>query len=48
MDNKKLSRNINIRLNAEDMTALKREADRLRVPVSTYCRIKLTEKIIQL
>jgi len=38
--------NINIRLNREDMEVLKNEADRLRVPVSTYCRTKLTHDII--
>lgn len=48
MDNKKLVTNINIRLNLEDMNVLRSEARKLRVPVSTYCRTKLTEHIEQL
>ena len=37
--------NINIRLNPEDMNALKKEASKLRVPISTYCRTKLTQDL---
>ncbi len=45
MDSKRLVSNINIRLNLEDMKVLKEEARKLRVPVSTYCRTKLTQDI---
>ena len=45
MNNKRLVSNINIRLNLEDMKVLKEEASKLRIPVSTYCRTKLTEHI---
>lgn len=48
MNNKRLISNINIRLNLEDMKVLKEEASKLRIPVSTYCRTKLTEHIEQL
>ncbi len=48
MNNKRLVSNINIRLNLEDMKVLKEEASKLRIPVSTYCRTKLTEHIEQL
>jgi len=45
MRNSRLVSNINIRLNVEDMKVLQNEADKLRVPVSTYCRTKLTHDI---
>lgn len=45
MDSKRLVSNINIRLNLEDMKVLKEQARKLRVPVSTYCRTKLTQDI---
>lgn len=48
MDSKRLVSNINIRLNLEDMEVLRDEAKKLRVPVSTYCRTKLTQHIEQL
>lgn len=48
MENHRLISNINIRLNVEDMKVLKEEARKLRVPVSTYCRTKLTQHIKQL
>lgn len=48
MNNNRLISNINIRLNLEDMRVLKEEANKLRIPVSTYCRTKLTEHIEQL
>lgn len=48
MSNDKLISNVNIRLNLEDMNVLKREASKLRIPLSTYCRTKLTEHIQQL
>jgi len=48
MNNNRLVSNINIRLNLEDMRVLKEEANKLRIPVSTYCRTKLTEHIEQL
>ena len=45
MARKNLETNINIRLNLDDMIVLKEQADRLRVPISTYCRTKLTQDI---
>ncbi len=45
MRNPKLASNINIRLNLEDMRVLQNEADKLRIPVSTYCRTKLTHDL---
>jgi len=48
MNNKRLVSNINIRLNLEDIEVLRDEAKKLRVPVSTYCRTKLTQHIKQL
>jgi hypothetical protein len=45
MDSKKLESNINVRLNLEDINALKQEASQLRVPLSTYCRMKLAQSI---
>jgi len=48
MTERKLVTNINIRLNPNDMKALKKEADKLRVPVSTYCRTQLTQHIKQI
>ena len=47
MNNKRLVSNINIRLNLEDIRVLKEEASKLRIPVSTYYRNKLTEHIEQ-
>jgi predicted DNA binding CopG/RHH family protein len=48
MSNERLISNVNIRLNIEDMNILKQEASKLRIPLSTYCRTKLTEHIEQL
>ena len=48
MKNNRLVSNINIRLNLEDINVLKEEAQKMRVPVSTYCRTKLTQHIKQL
>ena len=48
MRNTHLVTNVNVRLNLDDMKKLKNEAKKLRVPVSTYCRTKLTEHIEQL
>ena len=45
MARKNLETNINIRLNLDDMIVLKKQAERLRVPISTYCRTKLTQDI---
>jgi hypothetical protein len=45
MAKSRLVTNVNIRLNHEDMRVLQTEADKLRVPVSTYCRTKLTHDI---
>ena len=45
MARKNLETNINIRLHLDDMIVLKEQADRLRVPISTYCRTKLTQDI---
>ena len=48
MSNDRLVSNVNIRLNLEDMNVLKQEASKLRIPLSTYCRTKLTQHIKQL
>jgi hypothetical protein len=48
MSKARLVSNINIRLNLSDMKVLEQEAAKLRVPVSTYCRTKLTQHIEQL
>ena len=48
MKKSNLVSNINIRLNIDDMNVLQEEASKLRVPVSTYCRTKLTQHIKQL
>ena len=45
MARKNLETNINIRLNLDDMNVLKKETEKLRVPISTYCRTKLTQDI---
>ena len=45
MPKKNLETNINIRLHLDDMIVLKKKADKLRVPISTYCRTKLTQDI---
>ena len=45
MARKNLETNINIRLNLDDMNVLKKQAEKLRVPISTYCRTKLTQDI---
>ena len=45
MAKSRLVTNVNIRLNYEDMKVLQDEAEKLRVPVSTYCRTKLTQDI---
>ncbi len=45
MTKSRLVTNVNIRLNYEDMKVLQSEAEKLRVPVSTYCRTKLTQDI---
>jgi hypothetical protein len=45
MAKSRLVTNVNIRLNYEDMKVLQNEAEKLRVPVSTYCRTKLTQDI---
>jgi len=48
MKKSNLVSNINIRLNIDDMSVLQEEASKLRLPVSTYCRTKLTQHIKQL
>jgi len=45
MARQRLVSNVNIRLNLEDMNVLRSEAEKLRVPVSTYCRTKLTQDL---
>ena len=45
MARKNLETNINIRLNLDDMNVLKKQAEKLRVHISTYCRTKLTQDI---
>ena len=45
MARKNLETNINIRLNLDDMNVLKKETEKLRVPISMYCRTKLTQDI---
>ena len=44
----KLTVNVNMRLSVNDLQALERQALKLRVPLSTYCRTKLTQDIEQL
>ena len=41
----KLESWVNIRMDAADLDNLKQEAKKLRVPVSTYCRVQLTKHI---
>ena len=45
MARRNLETNINIRLNLDDMNVLKKETEKLRVPISMYCRTKLTQDI---
>jgi predicted DNA binding CopG/RHH family protein len=45
MAKSKLVSNVNIRLNLEDMNLLRNEAEKRRVPVSTYCRSKLIQSL---
>ena len=40
-----LETNINIRLNLDEMNVLKKQAEKLRAPILTYCRTKLTQDI---
>ena len=40
-----LTTNINIRLNRDDFNALNKQATKMRVPMSTYCRTKLTQDL---
>ena len=44
---RQLIENVNIRLSYNDMKILKEKANKMRVPVSTYCRTKLTQDIKQ-
>jgi len=37
--------NINIRLNDNDLNALRSEANKQRIPLSTYCRTILTKHL---
>jgi len=39
--------NVNVRLNLDDMKKLRSAAQELRIPVSTYCRTKLTKDLNQ-
>ena len=48
MSKTRLVSNINVRLSLDDMNAIRHKAEKLRMPVSTYCRIKLTEHIQEL
>ena len=48
MSKTRLVSNINVRLSLDDMNAIRHEAEKLRMPVSTYCRTKLTEHIQEL
>ena len=41
----KLTVNVNMRLLVNDLQAYERQALKLRVPLSTYCRTKLTQDI---
>jgi|GEM_PF-3252462 hypothetical protein len=47
MNQNNLVTNVSIRLNLDDMEVLRKEARKLRVPVSTYCRTMLTKNINQ-
>ena len=40
--------NINIRLNDNDLNALRSEANKQRIPLSTYCRTILTKHLQQM
>jgi len=37
--------NVNIRLNSNDLKTLRDEANKMRVPLSTYCRTILTKHL---
>ena len=37
--------NINIRLGQEDFSALNKQESKMRVPISTYCKTKLTQDL---
>lgn len=41
----KLESWVNIRMDSDDLDNLKKEAEKLRVPVSTYCRVQLTKHV---
>tara|TARA_R100001440_G_scaffold19209_2_gene32487 strand:+ start:929 stop:1072 length:144 start_codon:yes stop_codon:yes gene_type:complete len=47
MNKNNLVENVNIRINLDDMTILRKEASKRRMPVATYCREKLTKDIVQ-
>ena len=41
----KLESWVNIRMDSDDLDNLKKEAEKLRVPVATYCRVQLTKHV---
>ena len=41
----RLVENVNIRIELEDMKILRRNASKLRMPISTYCRSKIVENL---
>ena len=47
MNKARLVSSVNIRMDLEDMNILREKAKKKRVPVSTYCRTKLTSDLIK-
>ena len=45
MARRNLETNINIRLNLDEINVLKKQTEKLRAPILTYCRTKLTQDI---
>lgn len=47
MNRTRLVSSVNIRMDLDDMNILREKAKKKRVPVSTYCRTKLTSDLIK-
>tara|TARA_B110001454_G_scaffold208168_1_gene220365 strand:- start:480 stop:626 length:147 start_codon:yes stop_codon:yes gene_type:complete len=45
MEKVRLVENVNIRIQLDDMRILRKNADKLRMPISTYCRTKIVENL---
>ena len=41
----KLERNVNVRFSQKDMEGLEKIANEKRIPISTFCRMELTERL---